>query len=114
MSERAAISGLVLTVAVLVGACGTTGMNAGMYSAFYVGRVSNASGTCVLTEPLPPYARHGLLCAGERLGEKGKCLEFTASNINAATSNLPTVSGVHEIAARYCQGPKAYTVIPLK
>jgi hypothetical protein len=112
--RKLGVTAMVVVALMLAGACGRSGVNAGIHSVFYAGRVSNAAGTCVLTEPLLPYVRHGLLCAGERLGEKGNCIEFTGSNINAATSDLPTVSGVHQIAAMYCRGPKAYTVIPLK
>ena len=81
----------------------SSGTNAGILAVTVTGLVTNAAGTCVATHDSGPYIHKGVLCAGERLGRKGHCVTFTASNANAASSSLPSISDVRTVSASDCR-----------
>jgi hypothetical protein len=83
--------------------CGSLGgPNSGIFTFGVVGRVSNASGTCVVTSYRGPYSRNGMLCTGTRLGVTGQCVSFSVSNLNAAHSDEPSVGGVTVLDEANC------------
>src|ERR1700689_4124163 len=78
--------------------------NSGAYSEPDTGRVANAAGTCVLTVGSSLFDnRLGLLCTNTRLGRKGECVSFTASNLNAAGPGLPAIGGLRQVASSECK-----------
>jgi len=93
--------GLMLFLGSMAGCSSST--NAGILAVKVTGLVTNAAGTCVATHDADPYIHKGVLCAGERLGRQGDCVTFTASNVNAASSSLPSVSDVRTVNPADCR-----------